>query len=184
MIGETHLVRGMKYSLSKIISILLLMLLPLAGCSPNRTGDELTALVADSASDVHREKLGSPAVTQLSYQAKIPYPQRAVSDKNLQAMIQRGWRQCSEFGRGEWEHFGDSTVTPPRIVHQYLLSFAKDTEYMVIAMRYLSGVPAKDPTETNPDNDDQHVYILHYDLKDNKVREEMDRVVKTCSAAR
>jgi hypothetical protein len=61
-----------------------------------------------------------------------------------------------------------------------MMSFAKDAEYMVIAMRYLSAEPAPAQNVSKPDNGIQNVYVLHYDLSAAAVREQVGEIAKTC----
>jgi len=138
---------------------------------------ELAALVSKGARNVHTATLESPAVTQLSYDVQLKYPQMAISKEKLQSLKQQEWRQCA-IHKAQWEHFGDEAVKPPRLIHQYLTSFARKDEYMVIAMRYVSALPSS--SESKPDNNAQHVYVIHYDLSADEVRRQMGEEANAC----
>ncbi len=174
-----HKSNGTGHASLKILASFLCVVVA-GACSTNKVPHKLDALIVDGAYNVRQDQLGHPAVTQLSYQVNIPYPRLAISVEKMQSLKQQGWHQCMQLFRGEWEHFGELTTMPPRMVHQYGTSFAKDLEYLVIAMRYLSADPAKDPTESKPDNDIQHVYILHYDLSAKEVQTEIGKDVESC----
>ena len=155
------------------------LLLALGGCSIAESRTALDILMADGAHDVHRVNLEHPAVTQLSYNVEIRYPSVAISVEKIKSLKQQGWHQCSQH-KGQWDHFDDSTVKPPRLVHQYLLSFAKDGEYIIIAMRYLSALPSSGASESKPDNSIQRVYIIHYDLSVEEVRRQVGGDAESC----
>lgn len=151
----------------------------ISACSIAESRSDLDVLIADGAYNVHRVKLEGPAVTQVSYDINIPYPGMAITTKKVQSLKQQGWHQC-DLDKAKWEHFGDYSVTPHRLVHQYQLNFAKDNELITIVMRYLSVLPAADVSESKPDNATQHVIILHYDLSVKEVRHQMSVRVESC----
>lgn len=140
---------------------------------------EQDELMANGAHNVRRINLGSPAVTQLNYDVEMRFPEVAISGDKIKRLKQQGWRQC-EPEKARWEHFGDYAATPRRLVHQQLLSFAKNDKYMAIGMQYDSKLPAVDPSEQTPDNNTQKVYILLYDLAEDEVRNQMKAFVDRC----
>jgi hypothetical protein len=83
--------------------------------------------------------LGFRAATQLSYDVRIKFPQRAIGTEKMQWLSQQGWRACTgEVGDNTWQELGAPTKTQPGILHEYIASLVKDSEYLVIMMRYVS----------------------------------------------
>lgn len=151
---------------------------PGAGSASN----DLEALVAKGAFDLRRLQLGSPAVTEIFYKVALEFPGRAIPPEKIARLRNLGWKECAP--RRSWEHFGDYTRKPSRLVHQYGMALATVDQYLVIALQYSSALPAADPTESKPDNKVQQVYVIHYDLSAPEVRKQLGSVVSDCLTPR
>ncbi len=161
----------------RIVSALLLIFV--SACSSPNTTVDLDGVLAERAYDVQRPNLNDIGITELTYKVNMPYPGRAITDEKMQLLKDRGWRQCAQF-KGEWGHFGDRTVVPPELVHQYATSFAKESEYLVIVMRYQSPEPPKGVSDAVPSNSVQHVVVLHYDVSTPEARAELGEPYERC----
>ncbi|HET7364607.1 MAG TPA: hypothetical protein VFJ70_13655 [Burkholderiales bacterium] len=132
-------------------------------------------LYLESAYDTHERVITEGAV-QLLYKARLTFPRQAIDADRAELLKGQGWTQCLET---HWQGFLDSTMQPPRFTHQSQRVFVKNNDLVVAGMRYYSYGNPRD----QPENDEQHVVILKYDLRNGAIKKEMVVVFPKCLTA-
>jgi hypothetical protein len=141
---------------------------------------ELQIVTGRDAYDIRSEQLGSPAVMQLTYKVNLKYPQKAVSEREVQRLQAAGWTQCQQATDSDWTYFRDLTTNPNRYVHQYETRLSNGKRLLAVTMMYFSSPERDLAANAGPDNVVQHVIAITYDLGNDNVRRQIGDLISTC----
>src|SRR6185295_2626049 len=135
-------------------------------------------LVAEDAYEVHERPIAERTVTQLTYKVRLEFPKQAISNESVAALQEKKWVECSV--SSSWEGFLDKATIPEWFTHQAQRVFVKQDELLVAGMLYYSRLPDGKKSLPTPDNNEQNVVIMKYDLKNDTVKQQMAPVFPQC----
>ncbi len=151
----------------------------LVACAPPSAPEDVQRLlVAENAYEVHERPIAERAVTQLTYKVRLEFPKQAISTERMAALREKKWGECS--ASSNWEGFLDKATSPERYTHQAQRAFVKQDELLVVGMLYYSRPPDGKKSLVTPDNNEQNVVIMKYDLGNDAVKQQMAPVFPQC----
>lgn len=155
----------------------MLLAIVLASCASEPAADLAEDdLVVANAYDVQKRSVSEGNVEQLTYKVRLEFPHHAIGAKRVAMLKERGWNECST--APAWEGFIDAATQPARLVHQSQKVFVKGDQLVVAAMFYSSA--PQGGTRSKPDNNEQHVVVMKYNLRNEEVKEQMASVFPQC----
>lgn len=126
--------------------------LPLETALPN--------LVVDGATDVAHRKFSNHRQLQIDYNVQTVFPNKAITDRQINGLKENGWLLCKGGTSGEWDSYIESGP-PSRRIHQHVSYWKRDSRLLTIAMRYISqGSDEFLQQLKTPNVDQQHVILL------------------------
>lgn len=141
-----------------VITAFLLIGLGLSFCSQSKASI-LRSMVVQGAYDVRDYKSTDGGRLQISYNVNLDYPAFAVTDTHYQELRRRGWAECTGT-KNVWDSYPDMSADNGKIVHQYIKSWSKGTQFLTIIMRYQSALTKDLKSSSHPDNNVQNVILL------------------------
>lgn len=160
------------------IAALLTVTFFVATCAAQPPKDELPSVVrVDNAYDVNQRYVVDESAVQLTYKVRLDFPAQAIDEARAELLREQGWRECST--TPQWEGFFDAAAKRPRFSHQSQRVFVKEQQLLVTGMQYHSQGNRRD----KPDNNEQHVVIMKYDLSREAVGDQMRTVFPKCVGA-
>lgn len=151
----------------------------LAACTPRSAPENVQRiLVAENAYEVHERPIAERAVTQLTYKVRLEFPKQAISTERVTTLREKKWVECST--SSNWEGFLDKATSPERYTHQVQRAFVKQDELLVAGMLYYSRPPGGKKSLAAPDNNEQNVVVMKYDLGNDAVKQQMAPVFPQC----
>jgi hypothetical protein len=148
----------------------------LNACALQSAQDDVqNSLIAKSAYDIQTRNISDGNVVQLSYKVRLGFPTQAIDSDRATTLGKQGWTPCSAIP--PWEGFVDDTMQPSRFVHQSQRTFVKGNQLLVAGMQYFSKPARQRPS---PDNNEQYVVVMKYDLANQDVRQQMSAVFPGC----
>ena len=103
--------------------------LPLETALPN--------LVVDGATDVAHRKFSNHRQLQIDYNVQKVFPNKAITDRQVNELKENGWLLCKGGTSGEWDSYIESGP-PSRLIHQHVSYWKRDGRLLTIAMQYVS----------------------------------------------
>lgn len=155
------------------------MSIVLVACtSPSAPESVQGLLVAENAFEVHERSIAERAVTQLTYKVRLEFPKQAIGPERVTALRGKKWVECST--SSNWEGFLDKATSPERYTHQAQRVFVRQNELLVAGMLYYSRPPDGKKSLPMPDNNEQNVVVMKYDLGNDAVKQQMAPVFPQC----
>jgi hypothetical protein len=153
--------------------------LVLAACTPRSEPENVQRLlVAENAYEVQEHPVAGGAVTQLAYKVRLEFPKQAISTERVTTLREKKWVECSV--SSNWEGFLDKATIPERYTHQVQRAFVKQDELLVAGMLYYSRSPGGKKSLATPDNNEQNVVVMKYDLGNEAVKQQIAPVFPQC----
>lgn len=158
---------------------ILLTSIVLVACAPRSAPENVQRLlVAGNAYEVHERPVAERAVTQLTYKVRLEFPKQAIGPEQVATLREKKWVECSASSR--WEGFLDKAANPERFTHQAQRAFVRQNELLVAGMLYYSRPPDGKKSLPTPDNNEQNVVVMKYDLGNDAVKQQMAPVFPQC----